>query len=329
MPLEDLVAGAGLVGVILYGVLGGADFGGGVWDLFAGGPRRDEQRAAIAHAMGPVWEANHVWLIFVIVLLFTAFPPAFAALSIGLFGVFHFVLLGVSLRGAAFVFRGPHVAHGEAGHWGTVFGVASVITPVLLGMAIGAVSASSFRVRDGQVQVAGATPWLAPVSLAIGALALALCAYLAAVYLTVETRGELQEDFRRRALLAGTVVVGLAALTLPLLKLETPHLWRGLLSIRAAPVVVTGVAAALLSGWALLRRRFRPARAAAIVQVSLLLAGWGLAQYPYLIYPDVTIQDSAAPPATLRFVLYSLPIGLVILVPSLWLLLRVFKTRQA
>src|SRR5262249_33288814 len=184
---EGVVGGAGVGGVVLYGVLGGADFGGGVWDLFAGGPRRDQQRAAIAHAMGPVWEANHVWLIFVIVLLFTAFPPAFATLSVGLFGVFHFVLLGVSLRGAAFVFRGPEVGERGAGHWGTVFGVASVITPVLLGMAVGAVSVGSLRVRDGQVEVAGVTPWFAPVSLVMGALALALCAYLAAVYLTVET----------------------------------------------------------------------------------------------------------------------------------------------
>src|SRR5262245_33820670 len=175
MPLEDLVAAAGLAGVILYGVLGGADFGGGIWDLFAGGPRRDEQRAAIARAMGPVWEANHVWLIFVIVLLFTAFPAAFAALSVRLFGRVPRVLLGVSLRGAAFVFRGPQVAHRGAGRWGTVFGVASVITPMLLGMAVGAVSAGSLRVNDGQVQVEGVSPWLAPVSLAIGALALALC----------------------------------------------------------------------------------------------------------------------------------------------------------
>src|SRR5205085_7910287 len=125
MPLEDLVAAAGLCGVILYGVLAGADFGGGVWDLFAGGPRRNAQRQAIAHARGPVWEANHVWLIFVIVLLFTAFPPAFAALSIGLFGLFHVVLVGVTLRGAAFVFRGPELADGGASYWGRIFGVAS------------------------------------------------------------------------------------------------------------------------------------------------------------------------------------------------------------
>jgi cytochrome d ubiquinol oxidase subunit II len=328
MPLENLVAAAGLAGLVLYGTLGGADFGGGVWDLFAGGPRRDEQRAAIAHAMGPVWEANHVWLIFVIVLLFTAFPAAFAALSVGLFGVFHLVLVGVALRGAAFVFRGPEVGHRGESRWGTVFGAASAITPVLLGVAVGAVSAGSLRVRDGQVQVAGVPPWLAPVSLAIGALALALCAYLAAVYLTVETGGELREDFRRRALLAGTAVVGLAALTLPLLYLETPHLWRGLIGVRAAPVLVAGVAAALLSGWALLRRRFHLARAAAVLQVALLLAGWGLAQYPYLIYPDVTLRNAAAPEPTLRFLLYALPAGAALLVPSLWLLFRVFKGQQ-
>src|SRR4051812_36060593 len=172
MPLEDLVAAAGLVGVILYGVLGGADFGGGIWDLFAAGPRRDEQRMAIAHAMGPVWEPNHVWLIFVIVLLFTAFPAAFAALSIGLFGVFHVVLIGIILRGAAFVFRGPQGIHQGEGHWGTVFGATSVITPVLLGMAVGAISSGKLRVLNGQVHFQGGTPWLAPVSLVIGALAL-------------------------------------------------------------------------------------------------------------------------------------------------------------
>src|SRR5262245_35425571 len=115
MAVEDLVAAVGLMGVVAYGVLGGADFGGGIWDFFASGPRRDEQRRAIASAMGPVWEANHVWLIFVVVLVFTAFPPAFAALSEGLFGIFHFVLVGITLRGAAFVFRGPQVGEEHAG----------------------------------------------------------------------------------------------------------------------------------------------------------------------------------------------------------------------
>ena len=328
MSLENVVAAFGLLGVILYAVLGGADFGGGVWDLFAGGPRRDEQRAAIARAMGPVWEANHVWLIFVIVLLFTAFPPAFAALSVGMFGLFHFVLIGITLRGAAFVFRGPEVNEAQSAHWGTIFGVASVITPLLLGMAVGGVSSGSFRVINGEIRIDGPTPWFAPVSLAIGALALALCAYLAAVYLTNETHGELQEDFRQRALLAGTFVVGIALVLLPLLHFEAIYLWEGLISLKAAPVLVAGVAAALLSGWALLRRHYRIARAAAISQVSLLLLGWGLAQYPYLIYPDVLLRDAAAPDATLRFILYALPIGALVLIPSMWFLFDVFKSRR-
>lgn len=325
MGLEEVYAAVGLAGVILYGVLGGADFGGGVWDLFASGPRRHLQRKAIAHAMGPVWEANHVWLIFVIVLLFTGFPRAFAALSVGLFGIFHFVLVGITLRGAAFVFRGPKVAPKDDRHWGTVFGIASVMTPVLLGTALGAVSSGAMRIIDGQVAIEGPTPWLAPVSLVIGALALALCSYLAAVYLTNETTGELQEDFRERAMLAGYFVAGFAVVALPLLYLEASHLWDGLMGRRAAPVVLLGVASALASGWALRRRRFRLARITAIAQVSLLLLGWGLAQYPYLVYPDVTIHDAAAPDTTLLFVLYALPFGALLLLPSLWLLFRIFK----
>jgi cytochrome d ubiquinol oxidase subunit II len=325
MALEDILAATGLIGVIAYAVLAGADFGGGIWDLCAGGPRRDEQRRAIAHAMGPVWEANHVWLIFVIVMLFTAFPPAFAALSVALFGPFHGVLIGITLRGAAFVFRGPEASAPQTSQWGLLFGIASVITPVLLGMSLGAVSAGSLRVIEGQVQVAGPTPWLTPVSLLMGALALALCAYLAAVYLTNETEGELREDFRQRALLAGTFVVALAVIALPLLYLDAPHLWTRLMDISAAPVLIAGIISALFSGWTLLWRRYVLARASAIVQITCLLLGWGLAQYPYLVYPDVTVHAAAAPEATLRFVLYAIVGGAVLLVPSLWLLFRVFK----
>lgn len=328
MSLEDMVAAIGMLSVVLYGLLGGADFGGGIWDLFAVGPRRDQQRTAIARAISPVWEANHVWLIYVIVVLFTAFPPAFAALSIGLFGLFHFVLVGITLRGAAFVFRGPDPTSRQATHWGTIFGVASVITPMMLGMAIGAVSTGGLRVADGRVLMVGATPGFESVSLVVGALALALCAYLAAVYLTIETRGELREDFRKRALLAGGCVFALTLAALFLLYWETPHLWRGLTGPRAAPVVALGIVASLLSGWALWRRRFPLARSAAIGQVSLLLLGWGLAQYPYLIYPDVTIHDAAAPQATLQFVIYSALVGGALLVPSLWLLFTVFKSRE-
>ena len=318
--LADLAAALTLVALIAYAVLAGADFGGGIWDAFARGPRRDQQRDAIARAMGPVCEANHVWLIFVVVLLFTCFPTAYAALSEGLFIPFHLVLLGIILRGAAFVFRAyspqsirrPGRPGRGARRWGAVFGVASVITPVLLGMCLGAVSAGGLRV-------------MAALPLAMGGFALAVCAYLAAVYLANETEGELCEDFRRRALLAGTAVVAMSALMLPLLYLRAPHLWHGLLGVRAAPVLAMGVAAALLSGWSLWRRRPRLARAATIVQTACLLGGWGIAQHPYLIYPDVTIHGAAAREATLRFVLWSTPFGMALLLPSLWWLFRVFK----
>src|SRR5262249_39261122 len=143
MRPEVLVAGTVLVAVIAYAVLGGADFGGGIWDLFASGPRKKDQRDAIAHAMGPVWEANHAWLVLGLVLLFTGFPLAFEALSIALFLPFHVVLLGIILRGAAFVFRAYSPQSSRSlglervtRPLGAIFGVASTITPVVLGMSL-------------------------------------------------------------------------------------------------------------------------------------------------------------------------------------------------
>ncbi len=326
--IELMAATAGLA-VIAYALLGGADFGGGIWDLFATGPRRAVQRAAIGRAMGPVWEANHVWLIFVIVILFTAFPAAYAALSVALFLPFHLVLVGIVLRGAAFVFRayarraGAGASPSERG-WGVVFGAASAITPLLLGMSLGAVSTGRIRTQAGQVVAAEA--WTAPVALIVGMLALCLCAYLAAVYLTNETEGALQEDFRTRALLAGTATVALSGLAIPLLRLQAPQLWANLFSARVLPVLLAGAASALLAGWWLRQRNYRRARLAAVLQIATLISGWLLAQYPYIIYPDITLESAAAPPATLRFFLISLPIGLLVLLPSLWLLFRVFKT---
>jgi cytochrome d ubiquinol oxidase subunit II len=325
MPPETIVAGAVLLAVMAYAVLGGADFGGGIWDLFATEPRRREQRAAIAHGMGPVWEANHVWLIFVIVLLFTAYPRAFQALSIALYVPFHLVLLGIILRGASFVFRSYATtgAHALGRVFGVLFGVASVITPVLLGMCLGAVSSGMLHVADPAGMTASRA-WLSLLSWAMGTLALALCAYLAAVYLANETSGALQEDFRTRALIAGTFVVAISALLLPLLRTEAPHLLAGLLGVRALPALIIGAIAALGAGAALRARRYRLARTAAVLQILCLLGGWGLAQFPYIIYPDITIRD-AAPAATLRFVLLTLPIGLALILPSLWFLFRVFK----
>jgi cytochrome d ubiquinol oxidase subunit II len=325
MALEDVVAAYGMLAVILYGALGGADFGGGVWDLFASGPRRNEQRRVIAQAMGPVWEANHVWLIFIIVVLFTAFPQGFYILCVTLFVPFHLVLIGVTLRGAAFVFRGPKVGDPATIHWSYVFGIASVVSPVFLGMTMGAVSAGNLRWVDNEVRVEGVSPWLSPVALAMGGFAMALCAYLAAVFLTQEATGELQEDFRRRAFIAAAVVAAFAVLTLPVVYFDAPHLWEGLLHVKALPVFIAGWGAMFLSGWSLWKRHFRLARAATVAQTAFLLLGWGLAQYPYLIYPDVTLAGAATSRGTLLFLAVTVPLGLMVLVPSLWFLFRVFK----
>jgi len=329
----NLCALAALVGVLAYAVLGGADFGGGVWDLCAMGPRRREQRLAIQRAMGPVWEANHVWLIFIVVMLFTCFPSGYAALGIALFLPFHLALLGIMLRGASFIFRsyqsGQQSAAAQNSPWGIVFGVASTITPVLLGAAFGVVTEGAIRVaEDGTVSVSQPYPWLSAYCLANGLLALATCAYLAAVYLTLETSGELQEDFRRRAILAGTATAGLAGIVLWLAWREAPWFFFRLLNLRTLPLVVTGLACFAGSAGAVFSRRFTWARRFAICEVGLLLLGWGYAQYPYLVYPDISLSAVAAPPATLGFVLWSLPCGGIVLLPSLWLLMRVFKSSE-
>jgi cytochrome d ubiquinol oxidase subunit II len=327
--LPELVGLVALAALIAYAVLGGADFGGGIWTLLARGPRAEEQREAIARAMGPVWEANHVWLIFLIVIVFTAYPPAFAVLSIALFWPFHLVLAGIVLRGAAFVFRAhSQEAAGPPISWGQVFGTASAITPFLLGTCLGAVSTGHIRVMGGAVVGGSEWAWLDLFPLATGALALAICAYLAAVYLTVETEGLLREDFRRRALRVWLVGGVLSVVTLLLTYTEAPHLWQGLTRGAAAPVVVAGALLAPASVLALWRRRFGIARMLAIGQVVLLLLGWGLAERPYIVYPDVTLVGAAAPAATLRLLIWTIPFGMALLLPSLWFLFHVFKGRN-
>ena len=215
--------------------------------------------------MGPVWEANHVWLVFVIVTLFTCFPSGYAVLGEVLFVPFHLALLGIMLRGAAFVFRGysgGHQALDAAGarharharhtsRWSVVFGCASVITPLLLGAAFGAVTAGGVGVDPaGHAKLTGAPPWLKPYSIGCGLLALSACAYLAAVYLTVETQGDLREDFRRRAVAAGTTTAGLALLVLALAWQQAHWFFERLLSARSLPVVLAGLACFAGSAWA-------------------------------------------------------------------------------
>src|SRR5260370_12772136 len=207
-----------IAALILYALLGGADYGGGVWDLFAFGRLAPQQRTLIAKAIGPVWEANHVWLILVIVILFTAFPPAFAAISTALHIPLTLLLIGIVLRGATFTFRAHDVQRDNVQRrWSLVFSIARIMPALLLGITLGAIASGTIRIESGQVVSGFFSSWLDPFPFAVGFFALSLFAFLAAVYLTLETPDyELQEDFRLRALIAG-ITVGILALTVFLL----------------------------------------------------------------------------------------------------------------
>jgi cytochrome d ubiquinol oxidase subunit II len=333
VPLEYWLAGALMASLTLYALGAGADFGGGVWDLLSSGPRARAQRDLIAHAIGPIWEANHVWLILVVVVMFVCFPVAWAALSTALHIPLTLMLLGIVLRGSAFTFR----AYDEASdavqrRRGRVFAIASVITPLMLGVCAGAVAAGTVQVRDGRVLGGFVRPWLAPFPFAVGVLAVALFAFLAAVYLTLEAGEDeaLREDFRRRALASGIAVGAVAFLSLGLARRGAPLVWEGLVGRHwSLPLHIATALAAMGALAALWARRFTFARICAVLQITFVLWGWGVSQFPYVVPPSLTFTEAAAPPAVLRAVLEALAVGAVILAPSLWALYRVFKGRRA
>src|SRR5216684_2546572 len=314
--------------LIIYALLGGADYGGGVWDLFAFGKRATAQRALIAQAIGPVWEANHVWLILVLVILFTAFPTAFAAISIALHIPLTLLLIGIVLRGTTFTFRAHDAQRDDVQHrWSLFFSIASIITPVLLGIVLGAIASGTIRVENGVVVSGFLKSWLAPFPFAVGFFALSLFAFLAAVYLTVEaSENEVQEDFRTRALIAGFAVGILALIVFLLAGTGAPTVRAGISRSWWALALHLGTAVVAVGAfYTLWTRKYRVARLFAAAQVTLILLGWAFAQFPYLIEPDVTIYSSAAPRATLRLLLIALAAGVLILFPSYYYLFRIFK----
>jgi cytochrome d ubiquinol oxidase subunit II len=330
MTLAELVLGVMFVGLIAYGLFGGADFGAGIWDLLAGGTRRGaRQRALIEHSIGPVWEANHVWLIFVLVVLWTAFSGAFVSVATTLYVPLTLAAFGMIARGAAFAFRKSVTTLAMRRFLGAGFALSSLVTPYFLGAVVGGVA--SGRVPPGIAAGDVVTSWLNPTSVLGGVMAILVCAYLAAVFLCGDARREGEEDladqFRNRALgTAGlTGLVGLGGLFV--LRTDAPSLWDGLTG-RAAPViglsVVAGVAAVVL----LALRRYVPARLASALAVTTILVGWAVAQYPYILVPDVTIEEAATGRATLQAMLVALAAGAVVLVPALVYLYRLFQRSQ-
>jgi cytochrome d ubiquinol oxidase subunit II len=335
--LPELAALAIMLALNAYILTGGADFGGGIWDLLARGRRCAEQRALIAHAIGPIWEANHVWLILVIVLLFTAFPPVFAALGIVLHVPLSLMLLGIVLRGSSFVFRAYGPTHASAqSRWGRLFAMASILTPVMLGLCVGAIASGAAGRAAARISAAPARvgadfvilfvhPWLAPFPVAVGAMTLAMFSFLAAVYLAAVAEDDpLRDDFRRRAIAANVVLFATAGAALWIAGDAAPELRRALTTGPAVGLQSAIALSAVAALAALGQRRWSLARIAAGGQVSLILWGWALAQAPWLLPPMHTVRSAAAPPATLLLLLWILAAGGVLLLPSLAYLYRTF-----
>jgi cytochrome bd ubiquinol oxidase subunit II len=319
-----------LVALVLYSLLGGADYGAGFLDLTCSGPRKEKQRAVIASAIHPVWETNHIWLILLVVLMFSGFPAAFSALGARLPGLLLLVLLGIILRGSSFVFRAYFAGDARTQlYWGRVFSISSSLTPFFLGMVIGAISDGSAAWSANSRGPWFRVEWLNVFPLSVGLLSLSLFAYLAATYLAIEAPGrELRDDFRRRALISGAVSVLAAILTYRLAGFSAPGIREGLTNSALSWTAELGaVFAAFFAFRNLILRRYERARMAAAAQVGLIVIGWAGAQFPYAFRPDVTFFNSAAPTNVVWDLLLACGAGGLVLFPSLYLLFRVFKRR--
>ena len=327
MSLAVVVAGALFVGVLAYAVFGGADFGSGFYDLTAGGAGRGAQlRTLVDHSIGPVWEANHVWLIYVLVTWWTAFPESFAAAMSTLVLPMLLALLGIVLRGASFAFRKYAATVSQARLFGAIFAISSVITPFFLGAVAGGIA-------SGRVPATGRgdlwTSWINPTSVFGGIIAVGTCAFLAGTFLCADARRsgqhDLAEQLRLRTLAVGVItgVVVFAAL-IPL-QSDAPTLADGLES-QAAPLIVISAIAGMATLALVTLRRFAVARVTAVVAVAAVVTGWGVGQYPWLLVDEVTIADAAGAPATLQALLVAVGLAVVIVVPALGYLYKLTQS---
>ena len=322
MHLADVPLILLLAGLVAYAVLGGADFGAGFWQLWGGRGERDRAlREHAHHAMGPVWETNHVWLIFVLVICWTAYPTAFASIASTLSVPLFIAGIGIIMRGTAYALRSGTRTLREQRRIEVGFAISSILTPFALGAVIGGIA--SGRVPVGNAKGDLATSWLNTTSIFIGILAVATAAYLAAVYLAADAvrvgRSDLADAFRTRALGTGVVAGALALAGLPIVRSDAPRIWAGLTGGDGlAAVIVSGLAGvatlALVS-----RRRFGPARVTAALAVAAIVAGWALAQRPDIL-PGLTVEQAAAGHSALVAVIVGVAIGAIVLVPSLVLL---------
>lgn len=310
-----------LAGLVAYAVLAGADFGAGFW-MLPGGRLAPRVRDHAHHAMAAVWEANHVWLIFVLVICWTGYPTAFASIMSTLAVPLFIAAVGIILRGSTYALRSAAGRSRMGNAADVVFAVSSILTPFALGAAIGGIA--SGRIPVGNAAGDRWTSWLNPTSAMIGAIAVVTGAYLAAVYLAADARRlgdhELEGAFRRRALTAAIVAGAFALAGLPVVRSDAPSLWDGLVHGGGLACVIVSAVAGLCTLALVARSRFELARVTAAVAVASIIAGWALAQRPFILPPSLTVDEAAAGHDTLIAIVVSAGIAAVLLVPSLALL---------
>ncbi|MET7519337.1 cytochrome d ubiquinol oxidase subunit II [Streptomyces sp. NPDC005480] len=317
----DLIAVVLLLAVTAYACAGGTDYGAGFWDLTAGGTERGRRpRWLIDHAMAPVWEVNNVWLIFVLVIMWTGFPVLFQTVFSAMWLPLALAAVGMVLRGAGFALRKPAQRLAGRRLYGAVFAVASVITPFFLGAAVGGVA--SERVTPGTE--ASADVWTSPTSLVFGLVAIATTAFLGAVFLTGDARRfdapDLVGYFRRRALSSLAVLTVLAVVTGSVTHQDAPYVWHGLTHGLGLLFVIVAGAAALATAWLLRRTPGTWVRVTAVAVVASAVIAWGMAQRPYLLPTSLTVADAAGAPSTLTWLAVVTLVALVVVAPAVVLL---------
>ena len=324
MTLEEAVVAVLLAGLVAYAVLGGADFGAGVWDLTAGGPERGARiRGMVKRSMGPVWEANHVWLIFVLVVFWTGFPTAFAAVMDTLYVPLFLAALGIIFRGAAFALRGEAATIAEARALGATFALASILIPFFLGAAVGAVAAGEVPVGTSGDPLAS---WTGRIPIMVGVIGIVTGAYMSAVFLAGDAERAGLEDlvaaFRKRALASAVLAGALAAGGLVVVRSDAPTLYDGLTSGAGMILVAISALAGLVTLALIWTARYQIARFTSAVAVGAVVAAWPVAQSPDFLPNELTFEQAGAGDATLTALLIVAAIAILTVGPSLYLLFR-------
>jgi cytochrome bd ubiquinol oxidase subunit II len=321
MSRADLAAVILWIGATMYAIFGGADFGGGLWDLIAGDAERGRRpRARIQRSITPVWEANHVWLIFILVVLWTAFPEAFAAIMSTLYVPLALAALGIVLRGAGFAFRKSVDSPPAQRALGACFALSSVMTPFFMGAVVGAIASGNVP-AEGNGEAFSS--WLEPLPLLTGAMFVASGAYLAAIFLIADSRragdAEMEEHFATRAVWAAAAAGAFAFAGLFAVHADARYVFDRLVA-EGLPLVVLSAACGLAVLITLRRGRRRGLRPLAILAVAAVIWGWGVAQFPYLLPTSLDIAAAAAPGPTLTAVLVVFCVAAVTILPALGLL---------